>query len=43
MTQIWDKKGDKVCPLCKKGKAQLYGDNKNGTYVEACWYCLYDK
>lgn len=38
---VWDKKGEKTCELCKKGFAQLYGDNKNGRFVSACWNCLY--
>lgn len=41
MTNIWQAKGNKQCPLCKKGVAQIYGENKDGKFVEGCWNCLY--
>lgn len=38
---IWDKPGHLICPLCKKGKAQLSSGVVEGRYTQGCWKFLY--
>jgi hypothetical protein len=32
-----------ICLQCKKNVSQIYGENVDGKYKEACWKCLYPK
>lgn len=43
MKNVWEKEGNNVCPLCKKGVAQLYSDNVDGKYTTGCWKCVYKR